>query len=109
MIVLIGTLCLFTLIMGFYYAIKHDMKVKWFNKLNPGDKVLVTIHSDYCSCSRQANVVSLVDNGVVEAKMDDNTLDKCKTCSQMKAINNKGENTCWYHVNKFLKDDVDKI
>ena len=103
--ILLGSIIVLFFIMLFYHAFKHDMYVKWFKSLKPGDEVSVTIYSENCNCSRNATVTRSVDeDNLIEAKMDEQTLSKCKNC----AIT-KGEDTCWHQVTMFAKEDVDKI
>lgn len=108
--ILLGSIIVLFFIMLFYYAFKHDMHVKWFKSLKPSDEVSVTIYSEYCNCSRNATVTKSIDeDNLIEAKMDEQTLAKCKNCANFKSINDKGEITCWYQVTKFTKEDVYKI
>lgn len=104
--VLISIVAISFVVILFIFACSDDKRTKWLNDLKIGDKILIRIHSVYCNCSRQATVTNLSDDKMINAKMDDVTLNKCKVCSLDRAVSPSGVNTCWYHVTSFTKDDV---
>ena len=106
----VGEVILWVLIvLGFALMFKivydSDKKRKWFLSLKPGDKIKVWIFSQYCECTRDAEVVKSSDGKYLEAKI----LEDCSFCSAAKSKNKKGEETCWNKVTYFKQEDCGKI
>lgn len=90
------------------YIIREFNKNKKFKIIKPGDKVLVTIYSEYCECERESNVIEKYENKI-KARISEEVNKKCLQCSNFKAINEEGKNTCNYFVTEFSKFDVKKL
>ena len=107
---MIGQIILWAIIIiGFGLLFKvvydSDKRYKWFMSLKPGDKIRVWVFSQYCECTREAEVTKVPDGREIEAKI----LEDCKECSLANRRNKNGEETCWYNVTRFKKTDVGKI
>ena len=98
--VLITILCLLLFKIVFTSQKQHS----WFNNLKPNDKVVVRIFSENCECLNEAIVKSESDGFFITAELVDKK--KCEDCAELKGKNSKGENTCWYKVVMFNKDNV---
>lgn len=81
---------------------------KWFKNLKDGDKVLVRIYSKFCECTRESTVLQN-DGKNITARMSEEVHNNCVTCANLRAIDDDGENTCYYFVTKFSKGDVKKL
>jgi len=81
-----------------------NKKEKWFMNLKPGDKIVVGIYSNYCECFRDAEVTKISDGKFIKAKITEN----CKNCAEAKSKNKYGDETCFYHVTLFAKNNTFK-
>lgn len=90
------------------FAYKSNKHTKWFNKLQPGDKILVNIYSRYCECSREAEVTKATDGKCIEANILPEVTEKCCLCAHLNSME-IGDVTCWYNVSSFKKNDVSPI
>lgn len=105
-----GEFILWIIILGsigllFSIVYKSQKHYKWFMSLRPGDKIIVSIYSRFCECTREATVTKASDGKYIEAKVDAD----CSNCAEFNSKDEKGEITCWYHVTKFDKNSVGKI
>jgi len=91
----------------FKITYESQKKYNWFNKLKPEDKILVRIFSENCECAQEAIVSKESDGKFIMAKLLDDK--KCKNCAELNGKNKNGQNTCWYNVTMFTKEDVGKI
>lgn len=92
------------------YTNNRNEKRKWFKKLKIGDKVLVNIYSENCDCEATATVLNNSVGESISAVIDDESYKRCEQCSLINGtINNSIDNTCWYKVNSFHINKVNKI
>jgi hypothetical protein len=100
----------FAVIVLLLVGIKKIRKIIWFDKLKPGDKILVRIYSANCDCYRHAIVNKSAIDGFITASLDSETQSKCKECAFINSGTDSGPDiTCWYGVDLFNINAVSKI
>jgi len=98
---------LIILLANFIY--KVVLNREWFNNLKEKDVINVRIYSNFCECKRESVVTGRTSKNNIKARLTAKSYSDCVTCSNMKAISDEGENTCYYFVSEFPRNSVEKI
>jgi hypothetical protein len=86
-----------------------DKHYNWFNSLKIGDRVKVRIFSVNCDCEAKATITSEPKVKHIQAELDKEDFNRCKSCALINGTINNGNETCWYNATVFHRGNVTKL